>query len=115
MKHEKEVRAWLLDKERIRLSRDRYTPNEQDLLCVLDILEYPEYAWATENEHAARVAASIVLGDMLSARQVLATKTHFFRSMDVCTEPYDVYKCDICRRPMHEHTITRGAWIGSNW
>lgn len=28
---------------------------------------------------------------------------HFFEAMKPCNEPYDVYKCEICRKQMHDH------------
>lgn len=68
-KFESIIRAWLFDSERIRVSRSRKVPSEQDIQDVLALLNWPEHEHYLENEHTARIGASVMLGYLELGRE----------------------------------------------
>lgn len=70
MRYATQVREWLLDRERIRLSRSKRVPSEQDVQDVLALLEWREHAHYLSSEHAARMGASILLAWKWSNKSV---------------------------------------------
>lgn len=61
------VRDWLMNKERIRQTRDRYQPTEQDVEDVLALLDWPEYR--QEYAETPEMGASILLTELRLIRR----------------------------------------------
>ena len=62
----------------------------------------------------ARIAELLLMHELMACGHQKAywVPDHFFSAMKPCDEPYDVYRCEICKRKVGVHTDGGGtAWI----